>query len=426
MILIIFFVTLLAAVLIGMPIGFALMFSGTALMIYLGEFSSIIISSNLFSGADSFALMAIPFFILTGEFMNRGGITEKIVNFANALVGHIKGGLGYVSILAILLFAAMIGSAVASTAALGGILIPMMVRAGYNRTKSTSLVAAGNILSPIMPPSVPLILFGVTAGVSVTNLFLGGIIPAIYLTAILCITWFFVTKNDDLPTADRPQFKNIRNALFEGVWALLLPVIILVGLQSGFFTPTEAGVVAAVYAFIIGLFIYRELSIKITLEALISTAKSSAVIMFLAAAANIASWMLTVGNVQQLVTNVLEPLIERPTILMFVIAVITIIIGTSMDVTPIILILTPVLAPVVEAAGIDLVYFGVVFVLVAMFGLLTPPVGNVLNVASKAGGISMGQMIKGVMPFLLAELALLILLILFPALIEVPLSYIGV
>lgn len=199
MILLIFLAALIGSILIGLPICFALLFSGVCMMFGLNGFNSMILSMNLFSGADSFSMMAVPFFVLAGEFMNRGGITKRIVNFANSLVGHVRGGLGYVSIIAILLFASMVGSAVASTAALGAILIPMMVKAGYNRDRSTGLIAAGNILSPIMPPSVPMIIFGVQAGVSVTKLFMGGIAPAVYMSLALCVIWFFVAKRDNLP-----------------------------------------------------------------------------------------------------------------------------------------------------------------------------------------------------------------------------------
>lgn len=379
------------------------------MMLFMNGFNSQILSQNLFSGADSFSMMAVPFFILAGEFMNRGGITKRIVNAANAMVGHVRGGLGYVSILAILLFASMVGSAVASTAALGAILIPMMVRAGYNRDKSTGLIAAGNILSPIMPPSVPMIIFGVQASVSVTSLFMAGIAPAVYLSASLCILWFFVAKKDKLPTAPRQSRRQVVKSLTDGFWALLLPVFILVGLRSGKFTPTEAGVITAVYALIIGLFVYRELKLSMLMDCLVSAAKSSSVIMFLAAAAMVSSWLMTVGNIPSIVTGILAPFIAHPTLLMLVIAGIVLLVGTSMDVTPTIMILTPVLLPAVRAAGIVVVYFGVVFILNTVMGLLTPPVGTVLNVACSAGKINMERIVKAVWPFLLAEVIILLL-----------------
>lgn len=423
MTLVVFLASLVGSMAIGLPICFSLLFSGICMMLFMNGFNSQILSQNLFSGADSFSMMAVPFFILAGEFMNRGGITKRIVNVANAMVGHVRGGLGYVSILAILLFASMVGSAVASTAALGAILIPMMVRAGYNRDKSTGLIAAGNILSPIMPPSVPMIIFGVQASVSVTSLFMAGIAPAVYLSASLCILWFFVAKKDKLPTAPMQSRRQVVKSLTDGFWALLLPVFILVGLRSGKFTPTEAGVITAVYALVIGLFVYRELKLSMLMDCLVSAAKSSSVIMFLAAAAMVSSWLMTVGNIPSIVTGILAPFIAHPTLLMLVIAGIVLLVGTSMDVTPTIMILTPVLLPAVRAAGIDVVYFGVVFILNTVMGLLTPPVGTVLNVACSAGKINMERIVKAVWPFLLAEVIILLLLILFPPLVTVPAAF---
>lgn len=423
MTLVVFLASLVGSMAIGLPICFSLLFSGVCMMLFMNGFNSQILSQNLFSGADSFSMMAVPFFILAGEFMNRGGITKRIVNAANAMVGHVRGGLGYVSILAILLFASMVGSAVASTAALGAILIPMMVRAGYNRDKSTGLIAAGNILSPIMPPSVPMIIFGVQASVSVTSLFMAGIAPAVYLSVSLCILWFFVARKDKLPTAPRQSRRQVVKSLIDGFWALLLPVFILIGLRSGQFTPTEAGVITAVYALVIGLFVYRELKLSMLMDCLVSAAKSSSVIMFLAAAAMVSSWLMTVGNIPSIVTGILAPFIAHPTLLMLVIAGIVLLVGTSMDVTPTIMILTPVLLPAVRAAGIDVVYFGVVFILNTVMGLLTPPVGTVLNVACSAGKINMERIVKAVWPFLLAEVIILLLLILFPPLVTVPAAF---
>lgn len=423
MTLIVFLVALVGGILIGVPICFSLMLSGVCMMLYLNGFNTQILSQNLFSGADSFSMMAVPFFVLTGELMNRGGITKRIVNFANAIVGHVRGGLGYVSILAILLFASIMGSAVASTAALGAILIPMMVRAGYNRDRSTALVAAGNILSPIMPPSVPMIIFGVQAGVSVTELFMGGIAPAVYLSAALCVVWFFVAKKEQLPTAPRQSVKEIGKALRDGIWALLLPILILVGLRSGKFTATEAGVICVAYALLVGIFIYREFKVSMLMDCLVASAKSSAVIMFLAAAAMVSSWMMTVANIPATVTALLNPFLGSPILLMLVICVLVLLVGTSMDVTPTIMILTPVLLPAIKAAGIDPAYFGVVFIIVTVMGLLTPPVGTVLNVACGAGRINMQRIVKSIWPFLIAEVIVLLLMVLFPQIVTVPMLF---
>lgn len=423
MTLLVFLVALIGGILFGLPICFSLLFSGVCMMLFLNGFNTQILSQNLFSGADSFSMMAVPFFVLAGEFMNRGGITKRIVNFANALVGHVRGGLGYVSIIAILLFASMVGSAVASTAALGAILIPMMVKAGYNRDKSTALIAAGNILSPIMPPSVPMIIFGVQAGVSVTKLFMGGIAPACYLSVALAVIWFFIAKKSDLPTAKRQRFKDVAKAILDGFWALLLPLFILIGLRSGQFTATEAGVICVVYALLVGMFVYKELKITMLMDCLVSAAKSASVIMFLAAAAMVSSWLMTVANIPAIVTAILNPFIAHPTLLMLVICLLVLLVGTSMDVTPTIMILTPVLLPAVTQAGIDPTYFGVVFILVTVMGLLTPPVGTVLNVACSAGKINMERIVKSIWPFLLAEVVIVLLMVFVPVIVTVPMNF---
>lgn len=331
---------------------------------------------------------------------------------------------GLIAILmAILLFASIMGSAVASTAALGAILIPMMVRAGYNRDKSTALVAAGNILSPIMPPSVPMIIFGVQASVSVTKMFMGGIAPAVYLSVALCVVWFFVAKKGDLPTAPRQSAKEVGKALVDGIWALLLPVLILVGLRSGKFTATEAGVICVAYGLIVGILIYKELKVSMLMDCLVSAAKSSSTIMFLAAAAMVSSWMMTVANIPATVIKLLAPFLGHQTLLMLVICLLTLLVGTSMDVTPTIMILTPVLLPAIKTAGIDPAYFGVVFILVTVMGLLTPPVGTVLNVACSAGRINMERIVKAIWPFLAAEIVILLLMVLFPQLVTIPMNF---
>lgn len=423
MTILIFLASLIGGIVIGIPIAFSLLFSGIMLMLYLGGFNSQILSQNLFNGADSFSMMAIPFFVVAGDLMNRGGLTNKIVNAATAMVGHIRGGLGYVAILAILLFASLVGSAVASTAALGAILIPMMAQSGYSRDRATALIAAGNILSPIMPPSVPMIIFGVTAGVSVTDLFMGGIAPAIYITLILCVIWRWVSRKDSADILPRRSFKEVFNAVREAIWAILMPVGLLLGLRSGIFTPTEAGVVAVVYALAIGLFVYRELTFAAIKECFISSAKASAAIMFLAAAAMVSSWLMTIGNIPKIVTDLLHPFIDSPILLMLVITGLVLLVGTSMDVVPTILILTPVLLPAIKQAGIDPVYFGVVFIISCVFGLLTPPIGTVLNVAASTGKINIERIVKSIWPFLFAIIAVLLMMIVFPSTLIEPLKF---
>ena len=252
---------------------------------------------------------------------------------------------------------------------------------------------------------------------------MAGIAPAIYLSVALCVLWFFIARKHNLPTAKRQSKREIAKALLDGFWALLLPVFILVGLRSGKFTPTEAGVITAVYALVIGMFVYKELKISMLMDCLVSAAKSSSVIMFLAAAAMVSSWLMTVANIPSIVTGILAPFIAHPTLLMLIICVIVLLVGTSMDVTPTIMILTPVLLPAIKAAGIDPVYFGLVFILMTVLGLLTPPVGTVLNVACSAGKINMERIVKAVWPFLLAEVIILLLMVFFPAIVTVPMNF---
>ncbi|WP_249595575.1 TRAP transporter large permease [Peribacillus frigoritolerans] len=415
--------SLLGAMGLGIPIAFALLVSSVVLMYFLGIFDSQIIAQNLISGADNFPLMAIPFFMLAGEAMNRGGLSRRIVEMAMNLVGHIKGGLGYVAIIASVLFASLSGSAVADTAALGAILIPMMVKSGYDVNRSSGLIASGGIIAPIIPPSIGFIIFGVASGVSITKLFMAGIVPGILLAVGLTVTWAIVARKDKVAVNPRASAKEILTSLRQGVWALFLPVIIIGGLKFGLFTPTEAAVVAAVYAIFVGLVIYREMKVKDLYEVFVHAGKMTSVVMFLVAAALVSSWLITVADLPAQVIGLLEPFMDHPFLLLIMINILVIVVGTAMDMTPTILILTPVLMPLVVAAGIDPVYFGVLFILNNAIGLLTPPVGTVLNVMCGISKISMEDIMKGIWPFLLVEVIVLILLILFPSLVLVPLEW---
>ena len=415
--------SLLGAMGLGIPIAFALLVSSVVLMYFLGIFDSQIIAQNLISGADNFPLMAIPFFMLAGEAMNRGGLSRRIVEMAMNLVGHIKGGLGYVAIIASVLFASLSGSAVADTAALGAILIPMMVKSGYDVNRSSGLIASGGIIAPIIPPSIGFIIFGVASGVSITKLFMAGIVPGILLAVGLTVTWAIVARKDKVAVNPRASTKEILTSLRQGIWALFLPVIIIGGLKFGLFTPTEAAVVAAVYAIFVGLVIYREMKVKDLYEVFVHAGKMTSVVMFLVAAALVSSWLITVADLPGQVIGLLEPFMEHPFLLLIMINLLVIVVGTAMDMTPTILILTPVLMPLVVAAGIDPVYFGVLFILNNAIGLLTPPVGTVLNVMCGISKISMEEIMKGIWPFLLVEVIVLILLIVFPSIVLVPLEW---
>lgn len=416
----IFVFSLLGAMAIGVPIAYALIICALAMMYQLDLFDAQIVAQGLVNGADSFPLMAVPFFMLAGELMNSGGLSKRIVNMAIALVGHIKGGLGYVTILAACVLASLSGSAAADAAALAALLVPMMVKAGHDKASAGGLVAASGIIAPVLPPSIGLILFGVAANVSITKLFLAGIAPGLMMGASLCVAWHMVARRGTLITRPRASKGEIAKAFYEGAWALFLPVIILVGLRAGIFTPTEAGVVAAAYAFFVSVVIYRELTWKSLYQVLVSSVMTTAMVMFLVASAMVAAWMITVADLPGSVVNALEPLIDSPRLLMLLMVAIIVIIGMAMDMSPIILILAPVMMPVAVAAGIDPVYFGVIFVMTCAIGLITPPVGLVLNVIAGVAKINFMATVRGVLPFLLAELLIIGLLLAFPQLLLIP------
>ena len=421
----VFIVSLLAAMALGIPIAFALLASGVALMWHLNLFDPQILAQNLIGGADSFPLLAVPFFMLAGEIMNVGGLSRRIVDLALALVGHVRGGLGYVTIMAGCLLSALSGSAVADAAALTSLLLPMMVRAGHDRKRAGGLIASVGVIGPVIPPSIGLVIFGVAANVSISKLFLAAIVPGLLIGGALWITWAWLVRRESIVPPPRKSAAEILQATRDAGWALLLPVIILVGLRMGVFTPTEAAVVAAVYALLVSTVVYRELRWRQLYQVFVSAARTSAVVMFLIAAAMVSAWLITVANLPGMVVDLLRPFMGSPILTMAAIMVLVMIVGTAMDMTPTILILTPVLMPVVKAAGIDPVYFGVMFIINNAIGLVTPPVGTVLNVVAGVGRISMDDVTRGVVPFMVAEFAMLFLMVAFPALVTVPARWLG-
>ena len=421
----VFTVTLLGSMALGLPIAFALLVCGAALMVSMGQIDTTILSQKLIEGADSFPLLAIPFFMLAGELMNAGGISKRIVSFALAWVGHVRGGLGLVAIFAAVLMAAISGSAAADTAAIGAMLIPMMRRAGYDVPRASGLIAAGGVIAPVLPPSIGLIVFGVMANVSIGKLFLAGVVPGLLMGISLLVTWTWVARRDKVGVLPKQDMAQRMRAAVEGIWALLLPLGIIFGLKFGVFTPTEAGVVACVYAFLVGAFVYRDLKVGDIYPLLVSAARSTAVVVFLIAAALVSGWLITTSELPDQVAAMLQPFMDSPILLMFVIMVIVVIVGTALDFAPTLMILTPVLMPIVREAGIDPVYFGVLFIMNNAIGLITPPVGIVLNVICGVSKITMSELMKGLWPFLWAELFVLVLLVLFPPLVLVPLKWLS-
>ncbi len=419
----IFLLSLVGAMAIGMPIAFSLVFCALALMLYLGIFDTMIVAQNMIIGADSFQLLAIPFFLLAGELMNAGGLSKRIVHFAMTLVGHVHGGLGYVAIFAAIIMASLSGSAAADTAALAAILIPMMREAGYNVGRSAGLISAGGIIAPIIPPSIGFIVFGVAANLSITKLFMAGIAPGLLIGIALVIAWAIVCRHDKLKVLPKASGRERLQATWDGILALLMPIAILGGIKFGVVTPTEAAVVAVVYSLIVGMFIYRELSPKALWHATLVATKTTGAVMFLVAAAVVSAWLITQANIPAELKTLLAPFMDNRTMLMIVLMLIVMIVGTALDFTPTVLILTPVLMPIVKEAGIDPIYFGVLFIINNAIGLITPPVGIVLNVVCGVAKVPMSQVIRGVWPFLLAQTLMMLLFILVPQLIMWPLAW---
>jgi tripartite ATP-independent transporter DctM subunit len=419
----IFLGSLIGAMALGIPIAYALLASGVALMWHLDLFDAQILAQNFINGADSFPLLAVPFFMLAGEIMNVGGLSQRIVNFALALVGHVKGGLGYVVILAACLLSALSGSAVADAAALTALLLPMMIKAGHKKEVSGGLIAASGVIGPIIPPSIGFVIFGVAANVSISKLFIAGIVPGIMIGLGLALTWWWVGRKETLALPQRKTRAEVWTAARESVWALLLPVFILVGLRMGVFTPTEAAVVAAVYALFVTTVVYRELKLQALLRIFVTAARTTAVVMFLVASAMVSAWLVTVANLPAQMVDLLRPLLDNQTLLLLAIMLLVMLVGTAMDMTPTILIMTPVLMPLIKAAGIDPVYFGVLFIINNSIGLITPPVGTILNVVAGVGRMKMDEVTRGVLPFMAAQVAVMFVMVLFPQTVLAPLRW---
>jgi TRAP-type transport system large permease protein len=300
------------------------------------------------------------------------------------------------------------------------LLLPMMVAAGHDRARSAGLIASAGIIAPIIPPSIGFVIFGVAANVSISKLFMAGIFPGVWLALSLVVTWWWLVRKEQIVPPPRKSFSDVLESMRLATWALVLPFIIVFGLKFGVFTPTEAAVVAAVYSLFVSTVIYRELDFKKLVPLFVTAAKTSAVVMFLVAAAMVSAWLITVANLPGQVVELLQPLLDSPRLLMLAIMILTIVVGTALDMTPTILLLTPVLMPVVKAAGIDPVYFGVMFIINNAIGLITPPVGTVLNAVAGVGKVGMDEVTRGVIPFMLAQFAIMFLMVAFPQLVMVP------
>lgn len=423
--LILFFVSLFLPLLVGVPVAFSLIISAIVLMSSKDLFTSQLVVQQFIGGINSFSLLAVPFFMLAGELMNKGGITRKIVDVVYLWVGRFRGGLGYVSILASMIFAGLSGSALADTAALGGVLIPMMSERGYSKSRSTGIVISSGIIANIIPPSIGFILFGVVSGASISRMFMGGLVPGIFLGLALMVTWFFTARKDGLKsepcTIPGPEKRQI---ILRAIPALLLPLFIIVGLRGGIFTPTEAGAIACAYALVVGLFVYKGLKVSDLPGILLDTVRSTGKVLFIVGGSLTVSWIITASNLSKDLISSFHGLVAHPILLVLCCQLLFILFGMVLDIVPIIMILVPVMLPLVKAAEVNLEYFGILSIITMTFGLITPPVGTVLYVGSGISKISIAEAVKGALPFMAAEVVVIVLLSLFPQIITVPLSII--
>ena len=420
MILVLFLAILFGSLLLYVPVGFCLALAGVVLMyVMTGDISSATVTQQIIKGVDSFPLMAIPFFVLAGEIMNEGGISSRIVGFAKAFIGHVRGGLGYPSVLASMLFAGISGSAVADTTAVGSIMLPLMESDGYERDESTALIISAGTIGPVIPPSMPMIIYGCCAGVSVAKLFLGGIIPGIIIGIGLMIIWSTHCRKN--PTVyvkhKKATWRERGRALRSAIWAIFLPVIILGGVLTGVCTATECGVIAVAYALIIGGFVYRELKLKSLLPILVKTAKSTAAVMFVVGTATLAAYYITTAQIPDMLTRGLLAISTNKYVVILLINLLLLLVGCVMDLTPALLILAPILIPVVVELGLDPIWFGVVIVCNLCIGIITPPVGTVLYVGCGLSKLPMMQVVKPSLKYMAIMFVCLMIISYFPNLV---------
>ena len=409
---------------LGIPIALVLVLCSIVLMWHSGMWDAMIIPGSMLDGANNYPLMAIPFFVFAGEIMSAGGLSKRVVQLAQLMIGRVRGGLGYAAIIASILFAGLMGSSVGEAAALGGLLLPMMKQVGYNPGRAGAVIASGAILGPIIPPSTNFILLGATiSGLSITKLFMIGLVPGIMIGLALMVVWFFVVRIDGYNETITFTKEESIKILFDATPAFMMPVLLLGGIRFGIFTPTEGGAFAAIYAIAVCMLYYRELSFRDLLRVSARAAHTTSVVMLVVAAATAVGWFITIAQIPNQMTALFTPLIDNPIMLLLAINLFLFLIGMVMDLTPNILIFAPVFYPLIQQAGIDPYYFGLLFVFNLGIGVITPPVGTVLYVVCGIGNIKITQLVVKLIPFIFIEVVMLLLLLFFPSLSLTPLNW---
>lgn len=410
----IMFIIFLILLFIRVPIAYSLGVSSLVYLVLAGIPFNIVVE-KMYAGMDSFTLVCIPSFILAGNLMNTGGITKRIVAFCNVFVGHIRGALAYINILASVLFAGISGTALADVASLGSMLIPSMKDEGYDADFAVAITASTSVVGPIIPPSVPMVIAGTLTNLSIAKLFVGGIIPGIILGIGFVIPTYVISKKRNYPKHEKVSGKEKVTTIKQAIWALLMPIILMVGILSGIFTPTEASVVTVLYAFIVGIFIYKEIKLKDIPAIFRDTVISAGSVIVLVGIANLFAWILTSERVPQNIASGILNITQNKILVILIMNIVLLFVGMFMESIAAIIIMVPVLLPVAVQIGMDPVHFSIMAILNLMIGLITPPVGLCLTTAAQIGKISMGKAIKANMPFMLVVLGVLLLVSYVPA-----------
>ncbi|WJV18982.1 TRAP transporter large permease [Rossellomorea marisflavi] len=413
---IILIVTLLLLFLVGVPVAVALGLSTCLAMFLAGDIPLMALPQRAFVSLDSFPLLAIPLFILAGVIMEYGGISQRLINLANALTGHLTGGLAVVTVVTTMFFAAISGSSVAATAALGTILVPAMIKRGYEKEFSGGVQALSGTLGIIIPPSIPLILYGTAVGASIGDLFIAGMVPGIIIGIGIIITVYIIAKKRNYAKEEKKSGREIGRAFVQAIPAIIMPVIILGGIYTGIFTATEAAGVAVAYAFIVGVFVYRTINLSKLKIILTQASLTTSTIMFILATAGLFSWVLTIENVPQRVAGMITSISNNPMVFLGIVVLLLLVVGMFMETNASIIILAPILVPVASELGINPVHFGIVMIVTLAIGMVTPPLGLNLFVVSKIASLRMDKLTKSLIPFYVAVLVCLIIITFIPSL----------
>ncbi|GAA3543521.1 TRAP transporter large permease [Zobellella aerophila] len=409
------FISFFGLLLLGLPIALTLGMS-SLVYLFISGIPLTVVPQKMYSGIDSFVLLCVPGFILAGNLMNAGNITDQIIRFSNALVGHVRGGLGLANVAGSMLFGGVSGTAVADTASIGSVMIPGMARHGYDKPFAAAVTAASSTIGPIIPPSLPMIIVGTLTGISVGQLFLAGAIPGLLLGLAMMVTCYLLALKRGYPREPWAGFRNLLLAFRRASWAIFLTFLIIFGIVGGFFTPTEASIIASLYALLVGMFVYRGLTWRELPQVLKATGVTTAALMLLVGLANVFGWILTSERIPQMIADAILGISDNPLIVLLIINLLLLLVGSFMETIAALIILFPTLLKVATLVGVDPVHFGIIAVLNLMIGLTTPPVGVCLFVASSIGRLPIAEVTRAIIPFILTNILVLMAVTYIPAL----------